>query len=396
MANSRVTITGDGSTRLFTVPFSYVNQSDVKVQVVTASVQSYPTFVFVSSGQILLDVAPANGASITIYRETANDALNVSFNNNYPIRADDLNDALNQLLYTTQENEDDVDDLVVGGVPNSSITSAKIADNAVTTAKINALAVTNAKLATDAVATANIINANVTTAKIADSNVTTAKIADTNVTTAKIADLNVTTAKIADSAVTSAKIADDTIVNADINSAAAIADTKLATISTAGKVSNSATTATAAANNNTIVLRDGTAGTAVAALTASSVACTGAITTSSSSVGIGYATGAGGTVTQATSRTTAVTLNRPSGAITTFSKTTTAGLVDVFTVNNSCVGATDSIIVSHASGGTAGQYIIYVAAVAAGSFQIAVYTPVAQASAAAPVINFALVDGVTA
>jgi hypothetical protein len=38
-------------------------------------------------------------------------------------------------------------------------------------------------------------------------------------------------------------IANGTIVDADINASAAIADTKLATISTAGKVSNSATTA---------------------------------------------------------------------------------------------------------------------------------------------------------
>jgi hypothetical protein len=70
--------------------------------------------------------------------------------------------------------------------------------------------------------------------------------------------------------VTSAKIANGTIVNADINASAAIADTKLGTISTAGKVSNSATTAT---NNNTasaIVARDASgnfsAGTISAAL----------------------------------------------------------------------------------------------------------------------------------
>ena len=49
----------------------------------------------------------------------------------------------------------------------------------------------------------------------------------------------------------------DKIVNADINSAAAIVDTKLATISTAGKVANSATTATVAATADKIVLRDG-------------------------------------------------------------------------------------------------------------------------------------------
>lgn len=47
------------------------------------------------------------------------------------------------------------------------------------------------------------------------------------------------------------------LVNADIDAAAAIVDTKLATISTAGKVSNSATTATSANTASAIVARDG-------------------------------------------------------------------------------------------------------------------------------------------
>lgn len=76
---------------------------------------------------------------------------------------------------------------------------------------------------------------------------------------------------LADNTVTSAKIVDGTIVNADISASAAIADTKLATISTAGKVSNSATTATNANTASTIVARDASgnfsAGTIVAALT---------------------------------------------------------------------------------------------------------------------------------
>lgn len=88
------------------------------------------------------------------------------------------------------------------------------------------------------------------------------------VAAAGIASDAVTTAKILDGAVTSAKIADDTIVNADINSAAAIVDTKLATIATAGKVSNSATTATADAGNNTIVARGATGNFAAGTITA--------------------------------------------------------------------------------------------------------------------------------
>jgi hypothetical protein len=71
--------------------------------------------------------------------------------------------------------------------------------------------------------------------------------------------------------VTSTMILDGTILNADINASAAIVDTKLATIATAGKVSNSATTATNANTASAIVARDGsgnfTAGTITAALT---------------------------------------------------------------------------------------------------------------------------------
>ena len=63
------------------------------------------------------------------------------------------------------------------------------------------------------------------------------------------------------------------IDNADIASNAAIADTKLATISTAGKVANSATTATNANTASTIVARDASgtfsAGTITANLTGS-------------------------------------------------------------------------------------------------------------------------------
>ena len=71
--------------------------------------------------------------------------------------------------------------------------------------------------------------------------------------------------------VTSAMILDGTIVNADINASAAIVDTKLDTIATAGKVSNSATTATNSNTASAIVARDAsgnfTAGTITAALT---------------------------------------------------------------------------------------------------------------------------------
>jgi hypothetical protein len=95
-----------------------------------------------------------------------------------------------------------------------------------------------------------------------DAQISNATIADADATTrGKIqlaGDLtgSATSPAIASGAVTSTKIADATIVNADIATAAAIEDTKLATIATAGKVSNSATTATSVNTNSAIVARD--------------------------------------------------------------------------------------------------------------------------------------------
>lgn len=69
----------------------------------------------------------------------------------------------------------------------------------------------------------------------------------------------------------SGTISDGTITNADIASGASISDSKLATISAAGKVSNSATTATSSNVNNTIVTRDGSGGFSAGAISASSL-----------------------------------------------------------------------------------------------------------------------------
>ena len=71
---------------------------------------------------------------------------------------------------------------------------------------------------------------------LADDAVGADELAANAVVTASIVDDNVTQAKIADDAVGADQLASDAVVNASIASRAAIADSKLATISTAGKV----------------------------------------------------------------------------------------------------------------------------------------------------------------
>ena len=113
---------------------------------------------------------------------------------------------------------------------------------------------------------------------------------------------------------------------------------------------------------------------------------------SSATAGVGYRTGAGGAVEQASSRTTGVTLNKVCGAITLVSaagSTTPAS----FTVTNSAVAATDTVVLSQKSG--TDKYILLVTAVAAGSFQITAYTT-GGTTTEQPVINFAVIKAVAA
>jgi hypothetical protein len=98
--------------------------------------------------------------------------------------------------------------------------------------------------------------------------------------------------------------------------------------------------------------------------------------------------GTGGTVTQATNKSTGVTINKLMGQITTHSAALAAGAEVKFTVTNNQVAATDVPQVAISSGGTSGSYLIAVTAVSAGSFDITL-TNASTGSLSQPVvINF--------
>jgi hypothetical protein len=145
---------------------------------------------------------------------------------------------------------------------DGAVTSGKILDGTIVNADINAsAAIALSKLATSTAGHIIVYNASgVPTAVSKTGDVT---ISDTGVTA------------IGSGKVTSDMIADGTIVNGDINVSAAIVDTKLATISTALKVSNSATTATSANTNSAIIARDASGNFAASGATLSSASVSG-------------------------------------------------------------------------------------------------------------------------
>jgi hypothetical protein len=106
----------------------------------------------------------------------------------------------------------------------------------------------------------------------------------------------------------------------------------------------------------------------------------------------------GSTVTQQTNRTTGVTINALSGAITTNSASLAAEGTADFVVTNSLVEIGDVVVLSQRSGSNGGGTLVDVAGVASGSFTIRVHNGNVAAGTAetgAIVINFVVVKAVS-
>lgn len=134
----------------------------------------------------------------------------------------------------------------------------------------------------------------------------------------------------------------------------------------------------------------------IGAATGTSLAVSGTITSSGGA--IGYAAGAGGVVTQATNRSTGVTIDELSGTITTNTTSLAAETAATFIVTNSTVAIGDVPVVAIQSGSNGGNTSVFVSTVAAGSFSIRVANNNAAGGTAetgAILINFAIIRAVT-
>ena len=102
MATTQNTYTGNGSLTEYSFTFPYLEESDVKVSLDGVD-QATSEYSFANATTISFNTAPANGVAIRIYRVTATDSAQATFFAGSAIRAQDLNDNNNQLLYATQE-----------------------------------------------------------------------------------------------------------------------------------------------------------------------------------------------------------------------------------------------------------------------------------------------------
>jgi hypothetical protein len=106
---------------------------------------------------------------------------------------------------------------------------------------------------------------------------------------------------------------------------------------------------------------------------------------------LGYTAAAQGTVTQATDKSTAITLNRSAGRITMNAASLAATTNVSFTFNNSLISANDILILNVSGNATVGAYNLWVNSMGAGTSSITLRNTSASPLAEAVIINFALI-----
>lgn len=110
-------------------------------------------------------------------------------------------------------------------------------------------------------------------------------------------------------------------------------------------------------------------------------------------VGIGYGPGAGGTVTQATSKSTTVTLNKPCGVIIMNAAALAANAAVSFVLNNSLVSLYDSLVVDLVTGMSGYSYYRVQSTCIAGGAVITLTNTTAGSLSEAVQIGFKLLKG---
>jgi len=146
------------------------------------------------------------------------------------------------------------------------------------------------------------------------------------------------------------------------------------------------------ANTPTLVTPAIGAATGTSLALTSFLATQGSIINNGGSGKVGYAAGAGGAVTQATSKSTGVSLSKQSGQITMNAAALAASTTVSFTLTNTIIEANDVLILNHVSAGTAGAYTLN-AQVSAGSASINVRNVTLGSLSEAIVIQFIVING---
>ena len=265
--------TGNGSTLLYSFTFPYIDTTDIKVSLNQVDTTNF-TLANDTQIQFTADAggatstqesggAPKNTVKIRIYRDTNIDDLKSEFFSGSAVRAQDLNEDFRQNLYNSQETEkavetkwnkttdtidsteafSDSDDYLMTAKAIDDRVDAKISTQPLTDGKILVGNGSNVAAQVTMSGDATLSNAGALTiatgavehAMLAGDSVDGDNLADEAVDSEHYVDGSIDLIHLSANSVDSTKIVDGSIANADINSGAAIAHSKLASV-TAGQI----------------------------------------------------------------------------------------------------------------------------------------------------------------
>ena len=115
MATTQNTYTANGSTTNFSFTFPYLASTDVKVKI-NGTTQNTTEYTLANATTVQMNTAPSNGAVVMIFRDTNNDSKKATFYPGSAIKAEDLNNDFDQILYTAQEVDNNAVS-TLGGTP---------------------------------------------------------------------------------------------------------------------------------------------------------------------------------------------------------------------------------------------------------------------------------------
>lgn len=327
--------TGDGTTVLFSFTFEYIEEVDVEVSIDAVTIAT-TEYSLANSTTIEFNTAPASSAAIRIYRNTTVDTPKATFFPGSAIRAQDLNDNFEQILFVTQEADAISERAEIAADQAQIATTAALAASATATtaatsaqtaastaqAQVNAAQTAASDAAADAATAASTASSAVTTANNA---VTEAGLASTNATAAAASALAAETQ--ATSASASAAAAQTSANTASVQATSAAADAAIA--------QTSATTASTQATQS-----------AASAASAASDAATALSTSNTASTDASTAlTAANNAVSTANAASTTATTasNDASSAVLTANGASTAAQNAVTTSNQAASDATAAV-----------------------------------------------------
>jgi hypothetical protein len=163
MATTQNTYTGNGSNKLFSITFPYLDTADIDV-FLNGTLQTVTTqYTFANATTIEFVTAPANGATVLLSRSTNDATLQATFFPGSSIKATDLNDNFDQVLFIAQETVNSAANQSTAGLQTQITAATNTANTAITTANsANATATGIAGTANTALTNANaaVVTAN--------------------------------------------------------------------------------------------------------------------------------------------------------------------------------------------------------------------------------------------